>query len=113
MSLHFDEHNEGKSFGIGFGLLDANGRSVGVTVFYEHNPRYGSNDRDAAIVFAKTICDRFNDYELVTTQRNELLAACKDALETNNREMQHILDNGRLRDVLQQTIAKATGKEQV
>ena len=49
----------------------------------------------------------------IADERDELLAACNDALETNNRDMQHILDNGRLRAVLQEAIANATGKEQV
>ena len=39
----------------------------------------------------------------------DLLAACEDALATGEREMQHILDNGRLRDVLRAAIAKAKG----
>jgi hypothetical protein len=38
----------------------------------------------------------------------ELLQACKDALATGEHDMQHILDNGRLRDVLGAAIAKAT-----
>ena len=38
-----------------------------------------------------------------------LLAACEDALATGERDMQHILDNGRLRDVLRAAIAKARG----
>lgn len=37
-----------------------------------------------------------------------LLAACVDALETNEGDLQHILDNGRLREVLRAAIAKAT-----
>ena len=41
----------------------------------------------------------------------ELLAACKDALATGGQDMQHILDNGRLRDVLRAAIALAEGSD--
>jgi hypothetical protein len=37
----------------------------------------------------------------------DLLEACKEALATGENDMQHILDNGRLRDVLRAAIAKA------
>jgi len=47
---------------------------------------------------------------LACNSHYELLAACQDALATNEKDMQPILDNGRLRDVLKAAIAKATGK---
>lgn len=45
----------------------------------------------------------------VVEQRDVLLAACEDALATGERDIQHCLDNGRLRDVLRAAISKAKG----
>ena len=40
----------------------------------------------------------------------EMLEALEDALATCEHDMQHILDNGRLRSVLRAAIAKAKGE---
>lgn len=39
----------------------------------------------------------------------DMLAALEDALRTCDQDMQHVLDNGRLRDVIRAALAKAKG----
>lgn len=41
----------------------------------------------------------------------ELVEALEDALATGEHDMQHVLDNGRLRDVLRAALAKWKGGE--
>ena len=43
--------------------------------------------------------------------KKEMLEALEDALATCEHDMQHILDNGRLRSVLRAAISKAKGEE--
>lgn len=42
----------------------------------------------------------------------EMLEALEDALATCENDMQHILDNGRLRNVIKTAITKAKGQQQ-
>ena len=63
------------------------------------------------VVAAWNSCDGLSTESLESGVVGELLAACKDALATGERDMQHFLDNGRLRDVLLAAIAKAEGNK--
>ncbi len=71
-------------------------RSVAIVV---GNASSGNITRDTAMF----LCRAANSHDA-------LLAACEDALATGEHDMQHILDNGRLRDVLRAAIAKARGE---
>lgn len=73
---------------------------------------YSQSGSKVAKVYGWFDADNVANRNLITAAP-DLLAACQDALATGERDMQHILDNGRLRDVLRSAIASATAPSPV
>lgn len=102
--LDLDEIDDGTVWAI----RDESGFAIAKCWHFDRE-KYDYNAR--RLVAAWNSCEDLSTEALESGVVGELLAACKDALATGERDLQHILDNGRLRDVLLAAIAKAEGNK--
>lgn len=78
--------------------------------YAEHDGIYADEGDSRFLIAVARDSSQILANALLIAAAPSLLEACQDALKTNDKEMQHFLDNGRLRKVLQDAIAEATGE---